>query len=134
MLENLTLIFVCQLAGEFFVTALGLPVPGPVAGMVLLFGYLLVRGEVSAPLAGVGDGLLASLSLLFVPAGVGVMLHLKLLEKDWIVVSVALVISTLCAIAVTAQLMVWLSRTVSTQGPTDDSQSGNMAQGGEPND
>lgn len=44
MLGYLTLIFCRQLAGEPAVTALGLPVPGPVAGMALLFAGLLVHG------------------------------------------------------------------------------------------
>ena len=115
MLANLTLIFACQLGGEVGVAALGLPVPGPVAGMVLLFLYLSVRGEVPVALGSVSDGLLASLSLLFVPAGVGVMLHLRLLKEDWIAVSASLLVSTLCTIAVTALLMVRLSKSVAVR-------------------
>ena len=109
MLENITLIFACQLAGEIAITTLGLPIPGPVAGMLLLFIYLCVRGDVPAKLASVGDGLLGTLSLMFVPAGVGVMLHLGLFSSDWLAISIALVVSTLTAIAVTALLMVKLS-------------------------
>ena len=33
----------CQLVGEVVVRSLGIPVPGPVVGMVLLFGVLTVR-------------------------------------------------------------------------------------------
>ena len=37
---------VCQLAGEIVVRALGLPWPGPVLGLVLLFVILLIRDHV----------------------------------------------------------------------------------------
>lgn len=120
MLENLTLIFVCQLLGEVGAAALSLPVPGPVAGMVILFVYLAIRGEVPVSLGAVSDGLLASLSLLFVPAGVGVMLHLRLLQEDWIAVSTSLLVSTLCTIAVTALVMVRLSRSKADKVPSGE--------------
>ena len=109
MLNALTLILVCQLAGELVSAWAGLPVPGPVIGMVLLFVYLTVRGGISDNIAVTADGLLKHLSLLFVPAGVGVMLHFKLLGEDWLAVAVALIASTLATIAVTGWLMAKLS-------------------------
>ena len=60
MLEYLTLILACQLLGEFTVSAAGIPVPGPVVGMVLLFVFLLVKGSVPEQLASVSSGLLKS--------------------------------------------------------------------------
>lgn len=113
MLAYLTLIFACQLVGEAAVRAAELPVPGPVAGMALLFGFLVMRGEVPEKLAGVGDALLRHLSLLFVPAGVGVMAHLALLKANWLPISVGLVVSTVAAIAVSALVMKWLNRAAS---------------------
>lgn len=110
MLNALTLIFCCQLAGESLVTVAALPIPGPVCGMALLFAGLLIRGGIPDDLAKVGDALLGNLSLLFVPAGVGVMLHLRLMEAEILPISVALVGSTLITIAVTATLMQWLNR------------------------
>lgn len=109
MLGYLTLIFCCQLLGELVVTALGLPVPGPVLGMALLFAGLLAYGSVPADLASTADALLSNLSLLFVPAGVGVMLHVSLIGQEWLPISIALVLSTLLTVVVTAKVMVWLS-------------------------
>jgi len=109
MLNALTLILVCQLAGELASGGLQLPVPGPVIGMVVLFIYLMVRGGVSQTMSRTADGLLSHLSLLFVPAGVGVMLHFRLLEDNWLAVSVALLASTVATIIVTALMMRWLS-------------------------
>lgn len=110
MLGFFALLLVCQLAGEVLVVASGLPVPGPVAGMVLLFAGLMIRGGIPAGLADAADGLLAHLSLLFVPAGVGVMLHANLIAAELVPIAVSLIASTLLTIAVTAFVMHLLSR------------------------
>ncbi|SDD98183.1 CidA/LrgA family protein [Ruegeria marina] len=110
MLGFLTLILVCQLAGELAVGALNLPVPGPVLGMLALFALLMIRGEVPEVLEQTAGGLLRAMSLLFVPAGTGVMLHFRLLGEALVPLGVALVVSTLATIAVTALLMRWLGR------------------------
>ncbi|MEM7463844.1 MAG: CidA/LrgA family protein [Pseudomonadota bacterium] len=110
MLNWFTLILVCQLAGELLIVGTGLPLPGPVIGMLLLFGILLVVGNVSDQLARTGDFLLSNLALLFVPAGVGVMVHYQLLKNDWPAISISLVASTLITIAVTALVMIGLKR------------------------
>jgi len=105
MLEALTIILACQLLGESIVVATGLPLPGPVVGMALLFIGLLIRGGVPKKLGQVAGSLLDHLSLLFVPAGVGVMTHLSLLEREWWPISLSLVFSTLLTIAITAWVM-----------------------------
>lgn len=110
MLESLTIILACQLLGELLVVGTGIPLPGPVVGMALLFGGLLLRGGIPEGLGRTGDALLENLSLLFVPAGVGVMTHLSLLENEWLPISLALIVSTLLTIAVTGAAMVFLKR------------------------
>ena len=91
--------------GEVLARWLALPVPGPVIGMALLFILLLLRGgEAPKELANSADGLLANLGLLFVPAGVGVVLYLPVLAKDWAPLSLAILAGTLAAIAVTGLL------------------------------
>lgn len=110
MLSALTLILSCQLAGELVTRFFGLPVPGPVAGMVMLFILLAIKGSVPKDVGAVADGLLRNLALLFVPAGVGVMAHLGLLGQDWLPISVALIGSTLATIAVTALVMSRLAK------------------------
>lgn len=110
MLSALTLILSCQLIGELLTRFLGLPVPGPVAGMVILFALLAIKGSVPKHVGAVTDALLNNLALLFVPAGVGVMAHLGLLGQDWLPISVALIGSTLATIAVTALVMSRLAR------------------------
>jgi len=108
MLGYLTIIFCCQLVGELVAVATGWPVPGPVIGMVLLLVGLALRGRISDELGGVADGLIRNLSLLFVPAGVGVMQHARLIGHELVPISAALVVSTVLTIAVTGLFMAWL--------------------------
>jgi holin-like protein len=110
MVEWITVLVVCQLAGEVLVALTHVPIPGPVFGMAILFGALVWRGGVPDALGKTADGLLSNLSLLFIPAGAGVMLHFKLLAADWLPLAAALLLSTLLTIAVTALLMARLSR------------------------
>ena len=105
MLAAITLLLVYQLVGEIVVVALGLPVPGPVLGMALLFVTLVMRGQVTEDLRETASGLLRHLSLLFVPAGVGVMLHFGRIAEEWLPILVALVLSTAVTIVVTALAM-----------------------------
>ena len=105
MLAPLTGLLSCQLLGEVLVRVTGIPLPGPVAGMAMLFAILAVRGSVPESLEELANGLLANLSVLFVPAGVGVMLYLPLVASEWLPIAVALVVSTLGTIAVTAGVM-----------------------------
>ena len=110
MLEYLTLILACQLIGELAVTTADIPFPGPVAGMLLLFLFLTIRREIPEELGKLSGALLNNLSLMFVPAGVGVMVHFELLGTDAVPLSIALVASTLLTIAVTAIVMLLLNK------------------------
>ena len=113
MLEYFTLILVFQLIGEITVTTLDVPFPGPVVGMVLLFVFLVLKGTIPEKLGGVSGALLNNLSLLFIPAGVGVMAHVEVLGADVWPLSIALVASTLITIVVTAAVMVLLNKLTS---------------------
>jgi len=105
MLVGLTWLLVFQCLGEALVHLTGLPVPGPVVGMLLLFVGLRARGAIPEALNAAATGLLQHLSLLFVPAGVGVMLHFGRVADEWPAIVAAIVISTVLAIAVTAVVM-----------------------------
>jgi holin-like protein len=110
MIGALTLLLVFQLVGEVLARALTLPIPGPVIGMGLLFIVLVLRKGPSTDLRGTAGALLQHLSLLFVPAGTGVMLHFQRLADEWMPLTVALVASTLLSIAISALLLGALTR------------------------
>jgi holin-like protein len=108
MIPALATLLVCQLVGEALVRALAAPVPGPVVGMALLLAALVLRPSLMAAVKPTAQTLLQHLSLLFVPAGVGVMLHLQRLGDEALAIGVALVLSTWVGLASAALTMVWL--------------------------
>lgn len=110
MLPSLTILLVCQLAGEVIARLFKLPIPGPVVGMMLLFAGLVIRRGIPENLEKTGTTLLSHLSLLFIPAGVGVTVHLKLLADEWLPIVVALIVSTVVTLAVTGLVMQALAR------------------------
>ena len=105
MLSALTQLLVFQLVGEVLVRGLEWPLPGPVLGMLLLFGYLVLRGGPDEHLQGTSQTLLQHLSLLFVPAGTGIIVHLQRVASEWLPITLALLVSTAATLAVTALVM-----------------------------
>lgn len=117
LLTGLAWLLLCQTAGELLARWWQLPLPGPVVGMVLLLGALHWQ-RVQAPVGAVAEGLLAHLSLLFVPVGVGVMTHLALVSQYGLRMLVAIVVSTWIGLAVTAlALRLLLRRDAAMQAP-----------------
>jgi len=123
MIASLGLILLCQLIGEVVVRSLALPLPGPVLGLVLLLALLLLRDRSNwlaiGPLArdgsqggieGVSRILLANLSLLFVPAGVGVVQKLDLIAAHGVAIAAVLVLSVIVTLLVTVAAFVAMSR------------------------
>jgi putative effector of murein hydrolase LrgA (UPF0299 family) len=102
MLRAFATLLVFQCLGEVASFALRLPVPGPVLGMLCFLLYLAIAPGAAAALRDSVIGLLGHLSLLFVPAGVGVMLHARRLADEGFAIAVALVASTALSIIVTA--------------------------------
>jgi holin-like protein len=102
VLQALTILLAFQLIGEGISQVLRLPIPGPVVGMGLLLLALAARPRLAEPLRATAQGVLQHLSLLFVPAGVGVMLHARRVADEWVAIAIALVASTVLGIAATA--------------------------------
>ena len=118
MIGAIAALLLCQLIGEVAVAALGLPVPGPVLGMVLMFCALAIRRDVPEPLEATAEGMLRHLLLLFVPAGVGILLHVARIKTEWTAILIALLVSTWATIAVTALVFRWAAGTADT--PEDE--------------
>jgi len=122
MIPALATLLVFQLIGEALVRALSVPIPGPVVGMALLLLALVLRPATLQAIKPTTQTLLQHLSLLFVPAGVGVMLHLQRLGDEALAIGVALVVSTLVGLASAALTMAWLmKRAASGSSPPDSS-------------
>ncbi|MCD0417742.1 CidA/LrgA family protein [Rubrivivax sp. JA1024] len=103
-LQGLALLLLLQAAGESLTHALAWPFPGPVVGMVLLLPLLRWRA-VREPVEATAGFLLAHLSLLFVPVGVGVVAHLDLVVEHGVALLAVIVVSTWIGLAVTALVL-----------------------------
>ncbi len=109
MIEAFAFLLLAQLTGEVIVRALGVAVPGPVIGLVLLALVLVWRG-ITPALRDTANGLLRNLSLLFVPAGVGIMRQADVIAGNWLALSLGLIVSTIATLAVTALVFRWAQR------------------------
>ena len=103
-LRGMAWLLVFQSIGEVLSRGLSLPLPGPVVGLVLLLAGLHFSA-VREPVAECANFMLAHLSLLFIPVGVGVMTHLALLSQHGLRMAVALLLSTWVGLAVTAWVL-----------------------------
>ena len=120
MLNSIFLIFFFQLVGEFIQKFLELSIPGPVIGLFLLLIMLLlskkkyykIPANFQINLINSAENLLNYLPLLFIPVGVGVVMHLSLLEDNLVPVMLVIIIGTLLTLAVTAFVMERLLKVV----------------------
>ena len=120
MIRGLAILLSFQLSGELIVRGLDWPVPGNVLGMTLLLTALMVG---MVPLEWVTEAaelLLTHLALLFVPAGVGVMLYFALIGREWLPILVATAASTFVVMAVTGHLAQRLERPAGAGKDGDD--------------
>lgn len=113
MLKSIFIIFLFQLIGESAQKYFELTIPGPVIGLILLLmSFILlknnknlfvnkVKNEISSTAIHISN----YLSLLFVPIGVGVVMHLSYLEKNYIEVLGVIFFSTILTIGFTALVM-----------------------------
>lgn len=119
MIPSLAVILLCQLVGEVIARGLGLPIPGPVVGMAVMLVVLvlrdMLRDTLPGPMTGdglerAGRGILSHLSLMFVPAGVGVIQNLQVFGDYGVALAAALIVSTLAALLATVATFVWVAK------------------------
>lgn len=110
MIRALAILLLCQLAGTVLQQALGLPVPGPVLGFVLLLAVFLRNGGPGQELRETSQGLLKHMGVLFVPAGVGIVGELGLLKQNALALIIAIPVSTMLGLLVTGVIMQWFMR------------------------
>ncbi|WP_319379777.1 CidA/LrgA family protein [Thiomicrorhabdus sp.] len=118
-LTFITLLLIYQLIGEWSVIQWQLAVPGPVIGMILLLLTLVIKGSLAKEMHFHAHPFLAHFSLMFIPAGVGVMVHWPRLQAEWSAILVALLISTLLGLLITGGLMLLLMRLFSRRNNED---------------
>lgn len=119
MIRGLFVLLFCQLVGEVVARGLALPVPGPVLGLALLAVGLAAQNRrrpfddaalMASDVGRVSMGLLGSLSLLFVPAGVGVVQYFGLFAQYGAALAVALIVSTILTLLATVGAFLLVKR------------------------
>jgi holin-like protein len=102
MLIAITALLLFQLAGEAIARGLGLAIPGAVIGLVLLAVAIAASTRLRGTVEETAAALIRHMSLLFVPAAVGIVQQLPRLEAEGLAIGTALVVSTVAALVVTA--------------------------------
>jgi holin-like protein len=125
MPRALAILIGCQLIGEVLRQCLHLPLPGPLIGMFLLavalvatgYGKTPVDNEAPGPLTQTANTLIGNMGLLFVPAGVGIVVELSVLRREWLPILAGLLVSTVLGVAVTGLVMHHVTRLVEARRP-----------------
>ena len=100
----------CYLVGEFFVLVTDLPLPGALIGLLLLLGGLLLRQRPAVTVGRGAQPLLTHMSVLFVPAVIGVGLFWAEVSENALGIALALVATTIVALGFTAWFAQWLMK------------------------
>lgn len=116
MLYGLIVFLLYLLFGEFLAHLLAWPVPGSVLGMLLLFITLVWRGGVTTELKSSSNGLLPYLPLFIVPASVGIVNFVGLLEREGFALMSAIVISLIIGIPACGLLAQWTIKLQNKKG------------------
>lgn len=106
MLKGLLVLLLFQGVGEVISHYSGIPIPGPVIGMILLFTALQLSTR-TLP-TGLGEAahlMIRWLSLLFVPACVGFFFLTTTSTSQWLAIAGVVVLATLVTMVATSTLM-----------------------------
>ncbi len=109
MLKAIISLFLCLAIGDVIGKLTGLPLPGGVIGLVIMLGFLIWRGGPDQPLKEMSHFLLRNMTVLFIPASVGLITQLQALKQDALPIGIAVIVSTVLGMAVTAAIMHWLA-------------------------
>ena len=105
MLLSFAVLLLFQCLGEGLVFLFGFPVPGPVTGMLLLLAALLAFPRLHQVVEAGANELLRHLSLLFVPAGVGIITTAATGSGNWLAIVAGVIASTVLTLAATALVL-----------------------------
>jgi holin-like protein len=116
MLYGLSVLLVFLLLGEFLAQLLGWPVPGSVMGMILLFVVLVMRGGITPSLKQSSQNLLPYLPLFIVPASVGIVNYMDVLQQQGVAIVSAMILSLLVGVPVCGWIAQWLVKRIQKGG------------------
>jgi len=118
MLRSFFIILLYQLVGETIQKFFNIIIPGPVIGLVLLLiTFIFIKKfkdkkvlQIKKDVIKTGNIIVSHLSLLFIPIGVGVVMHISYLGENLFQVFAVIIIGTLLTVAFTAKIMELLNK------------------------
>lgn len=110
MVYAIAALLMCQLAGELLVHLTGIPVPGPLAGMGLLFIGLIVLKRVPESLETTSGGLFRHMMLFFIPLVTGVIAHADRVMAEWLPFLASCIAGAAISLIATALSLQWMLR------------------------
>jgi holin-like protein len=111
-LLGLLILLAFLFAGDAAASALRLPLPGSVAGMLMLAAALRLRWVPERAVQPAAELLIRNMALLFVPAGVGVMAYAGLLRREWLPIVAGGAASTVAVLLVVG----WMQQRMERDG------------------
>ncbi|WP_111709933.1 CidA/LrgA family protein [Lutibacter citreus] len=105
LIKQVAIILGFWFAGELLSYITKIPIPGSILGMLLIVLALEFKIIKPTRVKLVANFLLNNMAMFFIPAGVGIMCHFKILKQEWLPISVAIVISALLVLTVVGKLM-----------------------------
>lgn len=120
MLQSIAITLGFQALGEFINRFLNIPIPGPVIGMVLLLAAFFLDDRLIERIRPTAGVLLANLSLLFVPAGVGIIRHGERFLTEGIAITFTIIITGIIVMAVTVLVTKGIERLMNLSEAEED--------------
>ncbi|MDD2458068.1 MAG: CidA/LrgA family protein [Eubacteriales bacterium] len=111
-LRQLALLLLFVFLGDFLNRGLGVPLPGNILGLILLLGALLTGLVKLDHVEGVAQFLLSHMTVLFVPAGVGLLAILGVIQGNWLILVLIALVTTILVLALTGLIVQKLRRRV----------------------
>ena len=96
--------------GELLKFLLPLPVPASIYGLVLMFAALAAGVIPLGEVEGTADFLIAVMPMMFIPAGVGLMVEWDALRGILVPFAVIVLVTTVVVMAVTGRVTQWVIR------------------------
>lgn len=114
--KEMMYILIFSLIGEFVSSAINLPIPGSVIGMIILFIFLELKLIHMKKFERVGEFLLDNLGILFVPAGVGIMVKFDFIKEIWLSFFIIAIITTIISLIVTVKVVEFININFEEEG------------------
>lgn len=121
LFKQLFIIFMFSFLGEFIARLMPFSVPGSVIGMVCLFIALHKKWVKIEQVDHVGSFLTDNMAMFFVPAGVGLLTNMGVIQDLWWKLVVIVLVSVVLTMGFSGLVIEWMNRSKSSQSAVSES-------------